>query len=241
MLYFCFRVFEIFFNTKQGLENMPRLNLQERTKIIEFWHKVKSVKQVQRLYCDHFGVHMRDAPNFRTIKSIVAKFTYEGTVCDLHKRLSGRKRSGRSEDSVDMVRQAVVQSPKKSIRRLSAETNLHRSTVQRILRQDIHAFPHKIQSESLLTDEQKGKRLHFANWFAEKLEEDTDFLKKLHLTDECHAHQSGRVNKQNFRYWGTDNPGNTSTEMVPRSVLKVTMWVAVGWYGVIGPYFFEDD
>ena len=148
-------------------------NLLERTKIIEFWHKVKSVKKVQRLYCGHFVVHMRDAPNFGTIKSIVAKFTNEGTVCDLHKGCSGRKRSGRSEDSVDMVRQAVVQSPKKSIRRLSTETNLHRSTVQRILRQNIHAFPFKIQSESLLTDEQKGKRLHFANWFAEKLEEDT--------------------------------------------------------------------
>ena len=87
---------------------------------------------------------MRDVPNFRTIKSIVAKFTNEGTVCDLHKDRSGWKRSGRSEDSVDMVRQAVVQSPKKSIRRLSAETNLHKSTVQRILRQDIHAFPYKI-------------------------------------------------------------------------------------------------
>ena len=73
------------------------------------------------------------------------------------------------------------------------------------------------------------------------MEEDADFPKKLHMTDECHAHLSGMVNKQNFRYWGTDNPGNASTEMVPRSVLKVTVWVAVGWYGIIGPYFFEDD
>ena len=71
MLYFYFRVFEIFFNTKQGLGIMLRLNLQERTKIIEFWHKVKSVKQVQRLHCGHFGVHMRDAPNFRTISPLL--------------------------------------------------------------------------------------------------------------------------------------------------------------------------
>ena len=56
---------------------------------------------------------MRDAPNFLTIKSIVAKFSNEGTVRDLHKGRSGPKRSGRSEDSVDMVRQAVIQSPKK--------------------------------------------------------------------------------------------------------------------------------
>ena len=54
---------------------------------------------------------------------------------------------GRSKDSVDMVRQTVVRSLKTSIRRFSAETNLHRCTVQRLLRQDIHAFPYKIQSE----------------------------------------------------------------------------------------------
>ena len=85
MLYFCFRVFEVIFNAKQSLVDMPGLDLQERTKIIEFSHQVKSVKQVQRLFCGHFGVRMRDAPNFRTIKATVAKFTNEGTVCDLHK------------------------------------------------------------------------------------------------------------------------------------------------------------
>ncbi len=134
---------------------MPRLSLQERTKIIEFWHHVKSVKQVQRLYCGQFGIHMRDAPNFRTIKSTVAKFTTEGTVRDLHKGRNGRKRSGRSEDSVDVVRQAVVRSPKKSIRRLSAETDLCKSTVQRTLLQDIHAFPYKIQREIYLPTSRK--------------------------------------------------------------------------------------
>ena len=37
------------------------------------------------------------------------------------------------------------------------------------------------------------------------------------------------------------NPGHASTEMVPKSVeLKAIMWVAFGWYGVIGPYFFEN-
>ncbi len=89
-----------------------------------------------------------------------------------------------------VVRPSRCSKSQKSIRRLSAETDLRKSTVQRILRQDIYAFPYKIQSESLLTDEQIEKRLHFANWFAEKLEEDADFLKKLHMTDECHAHLS---------------------------------------------------
>ena len=24
-------------------------------------------------------------------------------------------------------------------------------------------------------------------------------------------------------------------------MLKVTVWVVIGWYGIIGPYFFEND
>ena len=55
---------------------------------------------------------MRDAPNFQIVKATIAKFTNEGTVCDLQKGRSGWKRSGRSEDCVDMVKQAVVRSPK---------------------------------------------------------------------------------------------------------------------------------
>jgi len=46
---------------------------------------------------------MRNPSNFRTIKATVAKFTNKETFCDLHKCRSGQKRSGRSEDSVDMV------------------------------------------------------------------------------------------------------------------------------------------
>ena len=135
-------------------------------KIIEFWHQAKNVTQIQHLFCDHFGVNMRDASNFQTNKAFVAKFINEETVCDLHKGRRGRKRYGRSEDTVDMVREAVLRSPNKPIRRLSSKTNVCRCTVQIILRQDIHAFPHKIQSESLLTYEQKKKkRLHFANCF----------------------------------------------------------------------------
>jgi len=38
---------------------MPELSINERTKIVEFWHQSKSVKQMQRLFFGHFGVHMR--------------------------------------------------------------------------------------------------------------------------------------------------------------------------------------
>ena len=78
-------------------------------------------------------------------------------------------------------------------------------------------------------------------WLSEKLENDHNFLQKVHFTDECHAHLYGVMNKQDFRYWGTENPKDDLIEETPRSVRKVTVWVAIGWYGVIGPYFFENE
>ena len=77
-----------------------------------------------------------------------------GTVCNLQKGKSGR---GRSELNVDTVRQSILRSPRQSIRRLSSETGIHQSSVYCILRNDIHAFPYKIQTESQLIPQQKAE------------------------------------------------------------------------------------
>ena len=82
-----------------------------------------------------------------------------GTVSNLHRGRSGRMRSGRSEKVVDMVKEAIRQNPQKSIRRFAFELNISKSTVHRILRHDIHAFPCKIQTEGELTNKEKQKRV----------------------------------------------------------------------------------
>ena len=63
-------------------------------------------------------------------------------------------------------------------------------------------FPYETESQSELTLEQKARRLEFAQWLSGKLEVDEHFIEKIHMTDECHAHFSGLVNIQNFRYRG---------------------------------------
>ena len=98
---------------------MPKLTIQQQTKIIEFWHQTKSVKQVQREYASNFSTPLRNVPSFRTIKPTIEKFANEGTVGDLYKGRSGR-RTRRTEEVVEVVKQSVVQSPKQSIRRLFA-------------------------------------------------------------------------------------------------------------------------
>ena len=50
---------------------------------------------------------------------------------------------------------------------------------------------------------------------------------------------NGFVNKQNFRYWGLENPREIHER--PLHCPRVTVWCAIGENTVIGPYFFEEN
>ncbi|KAL1453998.1 hypothetical protein WDU94_010295 [Cyamophila willieti] len=66
-----------------------------------------------------------------------------------------------------------------------------------------------------------------------------DFLSKFIMSDEAHFHLSEYVNKQNYRFWGTENPRICHEE--PLLSLKVTVWCGVYVGKVTGRYSFEDD
>ena len=59
------------------------------------------------------------------------------------------------------------------------------------------------------------------------------------MSDEAQFHLSGFVNKQNFRYWSATNPIELHERPLHSS--KVTVWCAISSFGIIGPYFFEDE
>ncbi|CAH2101362.1 unnamed protein product [Euphydryas editha] len=58
------------------------------------------------------------------------------------------------------------------------------------------------------------------------------------FSDEAHFHINGHVNKQNCRYWSSENP--KTKHQRPLHSPKVTVWAAISAKGIIGPYFFED-
>ena len=124
------------------------------TKVIEFLHQTKSVVQVQHEYLRFFKTAYDSNPI--TIHRTVAKFstvqTTDRPMRNENKGRSGRRRTALSEETVQAVREAVVWSPRKSIRHLSVESSTHRtSALQSILTSDLNLFPHKIPSQSQLT------------------------------------------------------------------------------------------
>jgi hypothetical protein len=59
------------------------------------------------------------------------------------------------------------------------------------------------------------------------------------MSNEAHFHLSRFVNKQIFRYWSATNPIELHERPLHGS--KVTVWCVISSFGIIGPYFFEDE
>jgi hypothetical protein len=68
---------------------------------------------------------------------------------------------------------------------------------------------------------------------------DIDDLKHVLMRDEANFHLCGNVNSQNCRNWATENPRNIHQKPLHSEMFIV--WCGVASFGVIGPYFFEDE
>ena len=76
--------------------------------------------------------------------SLVAKFRKTGSVADAHKRRH-RSSFGIIPENIQNLRERHEECPRKSTRSLSQETGISRTSVLRILHDDLKLFAYKIQ------------------------------------------------------------------------------------------------
>ena len=81
------------------------------------------------------------------------------------------------------------------------------------------------------------RMLQFTQSFIEIFKQEDKFCSLL-MTDKAHFHLNGFVNKQNFRYWGVENPRIVNEKKLHPQ--RVTMWCAITCDRIIDPYFFEN-
>ena len=72
-----------------------------------------------------------------------------------------------------------------------------------------------------------------------KMLNDDGVINTVLMTDEAHFHLSGYVNKQNYRYWARENPQELHQH--PLHSERLTVWCGIASFGVLGPYFYEDN
>ena len=74
---------------------------------------------------------------------------------------------------------------------------------------------------------------------ARMVDTEPDFWKQILMNDEAHFTLSGGVNKQNCRFWGTENPHEIHETRFHDQ--KLTVWAGVCAKTIIGPYFFREN
>lgn len=215
---------------------MERYTKEQRVVIVKTHYKngecyAETVRKLRGI----FG--RRKAPNLSTVQRLIKKFEETASLLDV--KSSGRPRATRSIENVAVVRDSVDVSPGKSIRRRSQQLAIPRSTMQRILKNDLHLNAYKIQLTQELKPCDHLKRREFVSWILGKRETDGDFSHKIIFSDEAHFHLNGYVNKQNSRLWGTENPRIIHEK--PLHTQRATVWCGFWAGGVIGPYFFENE
>jgi hypothetical protein len=74
-------------------------------------------------------------------------------------------------------------------------------------------------------------RRAFCKQFLTLEQEEPDVIRRMTL--------SGCVYKQNMQYWSDNNPRQLHEK--PLHSHEVTVWCGVSTFGIVGPYFFEDE
>ena len=138
---------------------------------------------------------------------------------------------------MEAVRNAVDQSLCRSAVRHAQALRLSDTTVRRILHQDLNFHPYKLLIVEELNQQDFGRRITFAETMLQMFEEDPELV--IVTSDEAHFHLNGNVNKQNFCSWSPMYPRQLHER--PLHCDKVRVWAAVANFGVIGPYFFEEN
>ena len=161
-----------------------RYTTQQRIKIIEAYFTAKSVLLTQWQCRKDFG--RNNVPDGRTIQRLVAKFRKNGSVADAHK---GQHRSsfGIIPENIQNLREHHEESPRKSTLRLSQETGISRTSVLRILHDDLKLFPYKIQILQRQTDQNKAERETFCEDISQRIENDPGLLDLNDFNDVDHC------------------------------------------------------
>lgn len=199
-----------------------------------FYENAQSYVTVRRLYRAKFELRrISECPSTNLIKQWIERFERTGSTQKMRPR--GGQRVSRTDENIQRVRESVRANPRMSERKRSSTLGVTRSTLQRILRLDLKLHPYKIQLVQELKATDFESRLRFANEMRDKFSNFNNIL----FSDEAHFYLNGFLNKQNCRYWAAENP--RLKHQKPLHSPKVTVWAAIAKWGIIGPYFFENN
>ena len=101
-------------------EKMARLTEEQRIFTIEEMLKTNSNVATRRKLRTKYDIKVSS----KTILALMRKWKKNGTIKNLNKTNSGRRRSARTEETIENVKARITTGPSASLRKLAAETGL---------------------------------------------------------------------------------------------------------------------
>ncbi len=203
----------------------------------EYYLNNKSIILVQRKFKKEFNC--RTAPCFNMISNLIKKFEETGSALDDLSGNVGRPATPITLENIEKVRKIMEKSPNKSTRKGAPLASISNSSFWRILRTEPNLFPYKIQIKQRLSPGNAAKRFEFADILLPMISNEELDPKQVWFSDEAQFYLDGYVNKQNWRFWGNQNPHIVHQRALhPR---RTTVWCALSSSGIIGPVFIHEN
>ena len=209
----------------------------QKAQLVKFYLETKSIVLTQRKWKKLFKA--RKAPSRKAILSLTEKFLATGSLENQKRERCGAKRTKRTPVAALKARQILTATPRTPLKQLAQQLGCSYSTAQRMARTDLKLHPYKISIHQKLRNCDEEARKRYCAWFTRKCNVSPQFLENIWFSDEAHFHLDGRVNSQNYRYWGSEPPKDVAER--PLHSKKCTAWCAMSAQGIIGPLWVEDS
>ena len=108
-----------------------QLTGEQRILVVTKYLKARSSKEVQQFFEQRFLV----LPTNMSIRKNVIKYKTEGSSLNLNKDRSGRRRTGRTKENINLLQENLVEDPRISARKNGL--NISKSTFNRIVKRDL--------------------------------------------------------------------------------------------------------
>jgi hypothetical protein len=212
---------------------MVRYSIEQRVFLIEtYFTKKKSVKKCIRKFRLKFPE--APVPTQPYVNQLIRKLHITGSMLDKKKE---RKRNVLTEEKLTDIQARLQLSPRKSLRRLSQETDVAYTTARRATK--LLGFrPYRILEVHRIKHTHFNLSITFCSWLLRNVHGGIIDPNLFFMSDEAWFHVSGNVNAQKSHIWDTENPHVLHQR--PLHDINVGVCCAVSARRVIGPIFFGD-
>jgi len=219
---------------------MAQLSDRERISVLMMrgWGNLqRSYRDVREILNQTFRNNNNQAQvSLSTISRIIQRFTDIGSIVN---RPIPCRPIVVNENSQFEIALAFVEEPHLSLRKASAQLNIPKDSVHRVMK-SLKFHPYKIHLVQELNEDDPDRRMEFCETIMNIINDDPLFAQQIVFSDESTFTLHGEVNRQNCRYWSDNNP-RWMKEQHTQYPLKVNVWAGMIDNTIIGIFFIDGD